>query len=455
MGIQERFKKTALKTAFGYIEKDPERNMLKLMEWVDRLAGEGPDSFQPQREAFRYVLEHPDNNMYKLIMDIFQNVDNDVLKAVFENFFLNANLIGWPRQEEMRKKYGCNIPWAILLDPTSSCNLHCTGCWAAEYGNKLNLTFDEIDGIIRQGKELGVYMYIYTGGEPLVRKKDLIALCEKHSDCQFLAFTNATLIDDAFADDMLRVRNFMPAISLEGFESATDGRRGDGVYRKVVRAMSILREKRLPFGISACYTSQNLDSISSDEFIDQLVEWGARFIWYFHYMPVGNDAVPALLPNPQQREQMYHRIRAIRATKPIFAMDFQNDGEYVGGCIAGGRRYLHINANGDVDPCVFIHYSDSNIREKTLLECLQGPIFMAYHDGQPFNENHLRPCPMLENPELLRKMVKETGAHSTDLQSPETVDHLCDKCTSYAQCWKLEADRLWAASKAVKQERNM
>ena len=447
MGIQERFKKTALKTAFGYIEKDPERNMLKLMEWVDRLAGEGPDSFQPQREAFRYVLEHPDNNMYKLIMDIFQNVDNDVLKAVFENFFLNANLIGWPRQEEMRKKYGCNIPWAILLDPTSACNLHCTGCWAAEYGNKLNLTFDEIDGIIRQGKELGVYMYIYTGGEPLVRKKDLIALCEKHSDCQFLAFTNATLIDDAFADDMLRVRNFMPAISLEGFESATDGRRGDGVYRKVVRAMSILREKRLPFGISACYTSQNLDSISSEAFIDQLTAWGAKFIWYFHYMPVGNDAAPVLLPSPEQRTAMYRRVREIRRTKPIFAMDFQNDGEYVGGCIAGGRRYLHINANGDADPCVFIHYSDSNIREKTLLECLQGPMFLAYHDGQPFDENHLRPCPMLENPRLLREMVHRTGAHSTDMQSPESVDHLCDKCVSYAQCWSPQADKLWNEGK--------
>ena len=393
--------------------------------------------------------------MHQLIMNTLQGVDNGVLKAFFVNFFLNANIIGWPIQEKFRKKYNCNIPWAILLDPTSACNLHCTGCWAAEYGNKLNLSFEEIDSIIRQGKELGVYMYIYTGGEPLVRKNDLIRLCEKHSDCQFLAFTNATLIDESFADDMLRVKNFIPAISLEGFETATDGRRGNGVYQKVVRAMNILKEKKLPFGISACYTSQNLDSISSDTFLDQLVEWGARFIWYFHYMPVGNDAVPALLPNPQQREQMYHRIRAIRASKPIFAMDFQNDGEYVGGCIAGGRRYLHINANGDVDPCVFIHYSDSNIRERTLLECLQGPIFMAYHDGQPFNENHLRPCPMLENPELLRKMVKETGAHSTDLQSPETVDHLCDKCTSYAQCWKLEADRLWAASKAVKQERNM
>lgn len=360
-----------------------------------------------------------------------------------ENFFFNANLTGWPKQEENRKKYGCNIPWAILLDPTSACNLHCTGCWAAEYGNKLNLTVEEIDSIIRQGKELGVYMYIYTGGEPLVRKKDLITLCEKHSDCQFLSFTNTTLIDEAFAEEMLRVKNFIPAISVEGFETATDGRRGNGTYQKVVKAMKILKEKHLPFGISCCYTSQNLDSISSYEFVDQMIERGAYFVWYFHYMPVGNDAVPALLPDPDQRRFMYHRIREIRSTKPIFAMDFQNDGEYVGGCIAGGRRYLHINANGDVDPCVFVHYSNANIREQSLLACLQSPIFMAYHEGQPFNENHLRPCPMLENPEILRNMVRETGAHSTDLQSPEPVDHLCDKCVVYAHEWKPEAERLW------------
>ena len=451
--IPKTLGKLGLKTAYGYIEKDPEHNLPKLMEWVDRLAGDGPNSFLVQRDAFRTVINDPDNNMHQLLMNIFREVDNDVLKATFENFLLNANIVGWPIQEEMRSKYNCNIPWAILLDPTSACNLHCTGCWAAEYGNKLNLSLNEIDSIIQQGKELGVYMYIYTGGEPMVRSKDIIALCQKHSDCQFLAFTNATLIDEAFADDMLRVKNFIPAISLEGFEMATDGRRGNGVYQKVLRTMSILRQKRLPFGISACYTSQNLDSISSDEFIDQLVKWGAQFIWYFHYMPVGNDAVPALMPNPQQRKAMYYRIREIRSTKPLFAMDFQNDGEYVGGCIAGGRRYLHINANGDVDPCVFVHYSDSNIREKSLLDCLRSPMFMAYHDGQPFNDNHLLPCPMLENPEKLQEMVHRTGAHSTDLQSPESVDHLCDKCVSYAQCWKPEAERLWGASHDEKQEK--
>lgn len=456
MAFSTAMKKFGMEQALSYAIKDPEHNLLKLLGWVDKLAGDGPNSFPTQRDAFRKVLSDPKSNMYQLIMSVLKDIDQDVLKATFENFFLNANIIGWPEQERYRQKYGCNIPWAILLDPTSACNLHCTGCWAAEYGNKLNLSLDEIDSIITQGKEMGVYMYIYTGGEPLMRKKDLIVLCEKHSDCQFLSFTNATLIDEAFANEMLRVKNFIPAISLEGFEIATDGRRGNGVYQKVVKAMSILNEKHLPFGMSCCYTSANLDSISSFEFIDHIVELGAKFVWYFHYMPVGNDAVPELLPSPEQREFMYHRIREIRSTKPIFAMDFQNDGEYVGGCIAGGRRYLHINANGDCDPCVFIHYSDSNIREKTLLECLQSPMFMAYHDGQPFNDNHLRPCPMLENPEKLREMVEKTGAKSTDMQSPESAEHLCAKCDAYAANWAPTAEKLWQCScscRSAKKER--
>ena len=68
---------------------------------------------------------------------------------------------------------------------------------------------------------------------------------------------------------------------------------------------------------------------------------------------------------------------------------------------------------------------------------------MAYRDNQPFNNNHLRPCPMLENPEILQRMVKESGAKSTDLQSPESAEHLCEKCHEYAQKWAPEADRLW------------
>ena len=409
------------------------------MNLVDKVAPEG--WYEEQRKAFRGAIDAK-NNWYQLIMKVWE-LDEGVRNTFFNNFIVNASLAGSAKQEKTKEKEGCNVPWAILLDPTSACNLHCTGCWAAEYGNRLNLTFDELDSIVTQGKKLGTYMYIFTGGEPMVRKKDIIALCEKHSDCEFLSFTNGTLIDEDFCHEMLRVKNFVPAISLEGFEEANDGRRGSGDYEKVMHAMELMKEHKLPFGISACYTSQNYQDISSEPFFDMIIDAGALFIWFFHYMPVGNGAVPELLPNPEQRTEVYKRIREFRQTKPIFSMDFQNDAEYVGGCIAGGRRYLHINAKGDVEPCVFIHYSNANIRECTLLEALKSPIFMAYHDGQPFNDNMLRPCPMLENPEKLRAMVKAADAKSTDYEAPESVDTLCGRCKSYAENWKPQADFLW------------
>lgn len=277
----------------------------------------------------------------------------------------------------------------------------------------------------------------------MVRKKDLIKICEMHPDCEFLAFTNGTLIDEEFCREMLRVKNFVPAISLEGFEEANDSRRGEGIYNKVLNAMKLLKEHKLPFGISTCYTSVNYKNVCSEEFFDLMIDAGALFVWFFHYMPVGKGAVPALLPTPEQRNHVYHKIREYRSTKPIFSMDFQNDAEYVGGCIAGGRNYLHINAAGAVEPCVFIHYSNVNIHDCTLLEALKSPLFMAYKKNQPFNENMLRPCPMLENPEKLRAMVKETGAVSTDYESPEDVDTLCNRTTPYAIKWKPQADKLW------------
>ena len=441
--MMETVQAFAAKQALKYIESEPEKNLPKLLEWADHF--DKDNLYASQRQVFHHVLEHPESNWYQLIRKVFQ-LDVGVRKAFLENFIINASLIGSGRQEAVRKKEGCNVPWAILLDPTSACNLHCTGCWAAEYGHNLNLDLDAIDRIIRQGKAMGTYMYIYTGGEPMVRKADLIRLCEMHPDCEFLAFTNGTLIDEAFCQEMLRVKNFVPAISLEGFEAANDGRRGQGSFEKVKQTMALLKSHKLPFGISTCYTSANYNDISSEEYFDMIIDAGALFVWFFHYMPVGNDAVPDLLPTPEQRTAVYERIRKFRETKPIFSMDFQNDAEYVGGCIAGGRNYLHINAAGDVEPCVFIHYSNVNIHNCTLLEALKSPLFMAYHDGQPFNQNMLRPCPMLENPERLREMVKKTGAKSTDLQSPEEVDHLCDKCMSYAEHWAKTAELLWNQS---------
>ncbi len=444
MALKEKAQVFAIKKALEYMDKDLAANIPKLVDWMDTFDVRG--TLKKEIEAVRGIVGNPDNNWYKLILSLWQDIDPGVRNTLFENFIINASLLGYQKQCENKKKYNCNIPWAILMDPTSACNLHCTGCWAAEYGNHMNLTYEELDRIVEQGTGLGTYVYLFTGGEPLIRKKDLIRLCEAHPDCVFSSFTNGTLIDEEFADEMLRVKNFVPAISIEGFEDATDSRRGDGTYQKIIRAMEILKRKKLPFGISCCYTSANAEVIGSEEYFDYMVELGAKFAWFFTYMPVGKGAVTELMATPEQREMMYHKIREYRTTKPLFTMDFWNDGEYVGGCIAGGRSYCHINANGDIEPCAFMHYSDSNIREKTLLEAYRSGLFMGYHDNQPFNENMLRPCPVLDNPGWLTLLVEKSGAKSTDYQNLESAKEFSDKCVPAAKAWAPVAERLWSES---------
>lgn len=442
--VNEKMEAFGLKKVLGYLDSNPEENVPKVLGWLKKFDRE--NYYQTAYDMVEEALKDPENNWYQLIMSLYTDIDAGVRKKTFENFLINSSIVGCQRKNKNEEKYGCNIPWAILMDPTSACNLHCTGCWAADYGNRLNMDYDTLDNIIEQGKALGTYMYIYSGGEPLVRKKDIIRLCEKHNDCEFLAFTNGTLIDEEFANEMLRVQNFIPAISIEGYEAETDFRRGEGTYRSVVKAMEILKQKKLPLGASLCYTSKNVDTIGSEAYIDDLIRMGCKFAWFFTYMPVGVDAVPELMANAEQRKFMYEQIRRFRETKPLFTMDFWNDGEYVNGCIAGGRCYLHINANGDIEPCAFIHYADSNIKEKTLLEAYRSPLFLQYRKNQPFNRNMLRPCPLLDNPGRLANMVKESGAKSTDMSHPEDVDSLSKKCRTAAENWKPVADTIWESS---------
>lgn len=451
-------KHAATRAAFGaaidgtikYVKQDRDKHLMTLVDLSEKFLG---DTFQPAVFEGARNLISENGKWMQYLNRALDELDPHVVKMNALNLGFEAGFSGFKKTRKAPEKYGCRIPWIILMDPTSACNLHCTGCWAAEYGNRLNLSFEDMDSIITQGRELGIYFYMMTGGEPLVRREDIIKLCEKHQDCAFHAFTNGTLVDEAFCQEMRRVGNLTLSLSLEGFEEANDGRRGDGIFEKVLHAMDLLKTHGLIFGTSICYTKNNVEVVTSDEFLDMIIDKGCRFTWYFHYMPVGNEAAPDLLPTKEQREYMYHRVREIRGKeggKPIFAFDFQNDGEYVGGCIAGGRFYCHINPNGDVEPCVFIHYSNANIHEKSLLECLQQPIFQEYQKKQPFNNNHLQPCPMLENPECLREMVERTGAKSTDLQSPESAEHLCRKCEAYAACWKETADRLWTDSRIKK-----
>ena len=425
--------------------EDRDKFYLQILDFAQTFYGKAAK--KETLDAIRAAITNPDNRWFKFINKVIDEADPHYAKVTLMNLGYEAFFRGTKQIRANREKYHCNIPWLILFDPTTACNMHCVGCWSGTYGPKHNLSYEDMDKIVTQGKELGTYLYMMTGGEPTVRMNDILKLAEKHNECEFALFSNSTLIDEELCKKLVELGNITFLLSIEGTPDTNDARRGIGHYDAVMNAMDLFKKYGIIFGTSICYTRANVEAVTDEKFLRFIASKGARYGFYFHFMPVGNNAVPELMPTPEQRKLIIDRIRYYRSKDcdlEFYPMDFQNDGEYVGGCIAGGRNYFHINSNGDAEPCVFIHFSNANIHTSSILEMLQSPLFMAYHEGQPFNRNHLRPCPMLENPDLLREMIDKTGAHGTNLESEETVEHLCEKCDEYSKVWAPVADEIWA-----------
>ncbi|MGM0410157.1 MAG: radical SAM protein [Bacillota bacterium] len=413
MGLNFRFAKKfaaeqILKKALNYIEKDPEKNFIKVLDLADKVAGTKRHHEEIQSLKENYKEGGPIREYVRKVNDLAPSYKDGLLV----NFFINSGLLGIPYQYEKAEELGVDVPWTILIDPTSACNLNCTGCWAGKYNKSDSLEFETIDRIIEEAKELGIYFFVLSGGEPTVYPR-LFDIFEKHDDCGFMMYTNGTLIDDEMADKMLKVGNVSPAISLEGGKEATDKRRGEGVFDKVMAAMDRLRERGIVFGASLTTTRDNVKEIFSDEFMDFLIDKGVLYTWNFHYIPIGREPNLDMMITPEQREWLARRVPEIRQSKPIFIADFWNDGSFTNGCIAGGRRYFHINSKGEVEPCAFVHFAADNIKDKSLKEVLKNPLFKEYQKRQPFNDNMLMPCPIIDNPKELREMVKESGAEPT------------------------------------------
>jgi MoaA/NifB/PqqE/SkfB family radical SAM enzyme len=398
-----------IKLALNYIEKDPDTNFIKILDLLDKVA-----VTERHHEEIASILEaYKTNPAIRQYVDKFTRIAPSYKEGLVMNFFINSGLLGIPYQMKMADKLGVDVPWTILIDPTSACNLNCIGCWAGKYNKSDTLDLDLIDRIINEAKELGIYFIVLSGGEPTVYPY-LFDIFEKHQDVGFMMYTNGTLIDEKMADKMVKVGNVSPAISLEGFKEATDRRRGEGVFDKVMRAMDVLRERGVVFGASVTVTRDNAEELfGTDDFIDMLVEKGVIYAWGFHYIPIGKEPDLKMMVTPEQRAMLARRIPVLRNKKPIFIVDFWNDGTFSGGCIAGGRRYFHINAKGEVEPCAFVHFAVDNIKGKSLKEVLQNPLFKSYQKRQPFNENLLLPCPIIDNPQALRDIVKESGASPT------------------------------------------
>ncbi len=428
-------------TVMGYLKKNPEQNLEKALDMIEKIAV-ASNHKEYARNIKAQLQENPALRQY--INRVINELDENVHNHLINNFFVNASLVGVPKQTRMAKELGHNVPYTILIDPTSNCNLRCKGCWAGAYEKQQSLSFEEVDRIVSEAKELGIYFIVMSGGEPTMWPH-LEDLCRKHYDVAFMIYTNGTLIDEETAKWMREAGNITPAFSLEGGREATDQRRGKGVFDKIMTAMDHLKENGVAFGFSVTITTENAEEVYSDDFIDYMIEKGALYGWSFHYIPIGSNPDFSLMITPEQRAALVDRVHQVRTNKPIQIADFWNDGELTRGCIAGGRRYFHINASGDVEPCAFVHFTVDNIKGKSLKEVLAHPLFKAYQKRQPFSDNLLRPCPIIDRPEILREMVKETDPQPS-YEGAENMlyNESAKKMDAVAAAWREKADQKWA-----------
>lgn len=397
------------------------------MEKMSRMAKEG----------------HPFIGVFKRA---FEQLHPNVREKLIANFLVNFIVLGRGIRDREEKSRKIHIPNFLVISPTMRCNLHCRGCYAAEYGKGEELSFQELDRIISEAKDLGMFFFTFTGGECFVRE-DLLDLWERHDDCFFQVYTNGTLLDDRVVQRLVRMGNVAPMVSIEGEEIATDWRRGPGMYKKIMEVFDRLREAGLLFGFSATYTRENSGDLTSDGFMARMLEKGCLVGWFFQYIPTGLSPDPSMMATPLQRVQLHEKVEQWRREKPIFLGDFWNDGPYVDGCMAGGERFLHIISNGDVEPCVFAHFAVDNIHGKSLAEVIESPFFKAIRGAQPYDDdNMLRPCMIIDHPHVLRELVASHHARPTHPGAEAILEELSEEIDGYASGVKAAFDPLWESA---------
>ncbi len=388
------------------------KNLVRLTHLGEKILVKNDLLIQAATQKIRECFQegHP---CVDLARRILKDLNPNCKKKLLDCFFLNSVFEGVEKFKEFEDKEGFEPPWFLVLSPTMRCNLNCVGCSTRRYTKDDDLPIEIIEHLLEEVREMGIHFITTQGGE-MFCYEEMLDVYRRNPDIYFQVYTNGTLINKKMAKLLAKLGNVAPMVSLEGLQTETDTRRGKGVFEKVIECFDNLREEGIFYGASVTQTRENSDTILSDRFWEFLLDKGCYVVWVFQFLPIGKDPEPNFMPLPEQRAALREKVRKIRAKFPIFIGDFWNDGPYVGGCIAAGRRYIHINHKGDIEPCAFVHFAVDNIKEKSLREALKSPFFRYLRERQPFSDgNLLTPCMITDEPQILREAVRKYGAKPT------------------------------------------
>lgn len=335
----------------------------------------------------------------------------DALKATVKNPRETAYMLKFAaaskkasKKRAEAEKAGEHIPPFLIASITSSCNLHCAGCYSRCNSATTDckpvdqLSSEEWKKIFDEADELGVSFILLAGGEPLLRM-DVMQEAANKPEILFPVFTNGTFIGERYMELFDANRNLIPVISIEGNKDKTDSRRGEGVYDKLISVMDGMCKKNIIYGASVTVTSENLNEVTAEAFLSSLSDRGCKLVIFVEYVPVTDESTELALAD-EERDHLLAEVDRLRSgSQDMVFVSFPGDEKSSGGCIAAGRGFFHINSHGGAEPCPFSPYSDINVRDTSLREALRSKLFGLLRDSDILADDHKGGCVLFEKRE--------------------------------------------------------
>ncbi len=318
------------------------------------------------------------SNFRKVLNESLSIFFKDALRVALTNPLQAYSLLKMVRSQKKAvrirsnwERQGIHVPPILIFSITNKCNLHCKGCYhlALRQSPRAEMSEEKIRSIFGEAKELGIYFIVIAGGEPLVRQ-EMLDITKDFPEIVFLIFTNGLLINEEILRKLKGQRNIVPVISLEGYEEDTDERRGEGVYERLLRIVKKLKSRGIFWSVSLTVTRSNFATITDEQFVKSLVDLGCKLFFFPEYTPIV-EGTEDWIPTEEQRANLSTLRDSLRSKFSALFITIPGDEEEIGGCLSAGRGFVHINAEGDVEPCPFAPYSDTNLRDSSLKDALQ------------------------------------------------------------------------------------
>lgn len=348
--------------------------------------------------------------MDKAIRKIFYDAFGIVLKdRVMFRVALKMIYNQW-KASFLRKKYkreGVQIPPYMIISITGRCNLNCKGCYihAQERINEGEMDMGKLRECISEAVSLGVSIILLAGGEPLMRP-EILDTAALNPGALFLLFTNGLLINDEIIRKLKARRNIVPVISIEGHSQQTDSRRGEGVFKKIGEILPKLSNDGIFFGVSFTVTRANMLTVTDDRFISGLKNEGCKLFFYVEYVPFRTGTESWVLLS-DERKFLSERLDILRLSFPCLFAAFPGDEDKFGGCMSAGRGFIHISPGGNVEPCPFAPFSESNLKGISLKDALQSDFLKAIRDRHLDLQETNGGCALWEKREWVGSLLRK------------------------------------------------